>query len=136
MTHQQLSTYELLKERKKWLQEEIRQVDMALAGMQAGVPFQKQEHVKSRPSDGVQWSDKIDEVFDNYNGELNFEEIKERLIGLGLQEAGDKKYKPSINACLSRKVKQTKLYRPRAGYYRKKSKDATLFDEDHTQEIQ
>jgi len=129
MTHQQLSTYELLKERKRWLEEEIRQVDMALAGMQAGLPLQKQEHVKNRPSDGVQWSDKVDEVFENYNDELNFEGIKERLVGLGLQEAEDKKYKPSINACLARKVKQEKIERIRPGFYRRKSKDATLFNQ-------
>ncbi len=129
MEYQGLDTIELLKKRKKWLQEEIRRIDLALVAMGAKPSLQKQDHVKSRPSDGVQWSDKVDEVFENYDGELNFEEIKEKLVELGLQEAGEKKYKPSINACLARKVKQVKLERTRPGFYRRKPKDATLFDQ-------
>ena len=135
MTNQGLSTIEILRERKKWLQEEVRQTDIALASMGVEPSLQKQEHVNNRPFGGIQWSAKIDEVFANYNGELNFKGVAERLVELGLQEAQDKKHKPSINACLARKVKQEKIERTRPGFYRKKSKDATLFDQNPTEEI-
>ncbi|MCK4815218.1 hypothetical protein KA005_05565 [bacterium] len=134
MTNQGLGTIELLKERKKWFQEEVRQIDIALVAMGVEPSLQKQEHVKKRPSEGVQWSDKIDEVFANYNGELNFKGVAERLVELGLQEAQNKKHKPSITACLARKVKQVKIERTRPGFYRRKSRGATLFDRQ-TEEI-
>lgn len=129
MTHQGLDTIELLKERKKWLQEEVRRIDLALVAMGVEPSLQKQEHVKKRPSDGVQWSDKVDEVFAHYDGEMNFEGVAKKLIGLGLHEAQNKKHKPSITACLARKVKQEKIERTRPGFYRRKPKDATLFDQ-------
>ncbi|MCG2776617.1 MAG: hypothetical protein L6406_13145 [Desulfobacterales bacterium] len=135
MTNQGLGTIEMLRERKKWLQEEIRQIDVALVAMGVESSVQKQGYVKSRPSDGVQWSDKVDEVFAHNDGELNFKGVAERLVELGLQEAQDKKHKPSITACLARKVKQEKIERARPGFYRRKSKDAILFDQNPTEEI-
>lgn len=134
MINQGLDTIELLRERKKWLQEEVRRIDLALVAMGVNSSLQKQEYVKNRPSGGVQWSNKVDEVFAHYDGELNFKGVAERLVELGLQEAQNKKHKPSITACLARKVKQEKIERTRPGFYRRKSKDATLFDQQ-TEEI-
>ena len=68
MINQGLDTVELLKERKKWFQEEVRRIDLALVAMGAESSLQKQKHVNNRPFGGIQWSAKIDDVFIHFTG--------------------------------------------------------------------
>ena len=113
---------EILRKRREWLQAEIERTDLALsAALATKEPLKKQERSKVLPST-IQWAPKIDEVFENYDGELDYKRLSKKLVELGLIEAGDERNKGSILACLSRKVKQKqpKIERVRPGVYRRK----------------
>jgi len=121
MLEQEISLVKILEQRKLWLQNEIRQADIALSALRSELLQPKQTNSSVATTDRIKWSPKIDEIFQDYNGELTLNEICEKLCEMGMQQA--KAYKASINACLSRKVKQEKLTRIRPSVYRRKQSD-------------
>lgn len=123
MADQEIGLVKFLEQRKLWLQNEIRQTDIALSALRTESLQPKQNHSLATTTDRMKWSPKIDELFKNYDGELTLNAICEKLVEMGMQQAKEKSYKASINACLSRKVKQGKLRRVRPSVYCKKQAD-------------
>ena len=117
MDIESISTVDFLIQRKRLFQDEINKIDKALAVMQEPTTDSRQRRSKQNE---VQWSDKVDEVFENFEGDLAFTQVCKKLVEIGVPEAAKISYKASINACLSRKVSQGKLERPRKGIYRKR----------------
>lgn len=126
MDIQNLSTLTFLKERKKVLEDELKDINRLLGMLQTnGSP---PEGAQRDRSTDMQWSNKVDMVFKDFNGELSFKQVRNKLVEMGVQEAKDPSYRGSINACLARKVKQGSLERPRIGIYRKKKKSPDIMD--------
>ena len=124
MLEQEISLIELLEQRKLWLQDEIRQTDIALSALKSESLSPKRGRLSTTPTAiKMKWAPKIDELFKNYDEELTLHAIFDKLGELGMDEAKNKLHRASINACLSRRVKQGKLYRVRPGVYRRKQSD-------------
>ena len=114
----EFSTINLLQRQRAALRAEIDKIDLALAVLikasPQGVPSHKAANV------APQWSPSIDRLFEQEGREMDFQQVREGLIALGLRQAEETAYRGSILACLARKVKQGKLERVRTGVYRQK----------------
>lgn len=123
MLEQEISLVKFLEQRKLWLQNEIRQTDIAISALRNESLQPKQTDSLVTTGDRIKWAPKIDAIFKDYDGELTLNEICEKLVEIGMEQAKEKKYKASILACVSRKTTQGKLYRVRSGVYRRKQSD-------------
>ena len=123
MAEQEIGLVKFLEQRKLWLQNEIRQADIALTALRSELIQPKQNNSLVATTDRMKWAPKIDKLFEDYNGELTLHVIFDKIGKFGTDEAKNKLHRASINACLSRRVQQGKLYRVSLGIYRKKKKD-------------
>ena len=123
MADQEISLMKILEQRKLWLQNEMRQTDIAISALRNESLQPKQNHSLAATTDRMKWAPKIDKLFKDYNGELTLHVIFDKIGKFGADEAKNKLHRASINACLSRRVQQGKLYRVSPGVYRREKND-------------
>lgn len=119
MANQRPDVLEVLENEKKWYQEQITRINVAISALKGEIIQPKQMRISTS---GVQWSFEIDKVFDKYHDKnFNLQSVRKNLAEEGIQEALNDAFKNTINSCLARKVTQGKLERVRPGFYRKRS---------------
>ena len=122
---------EILEENKKWHQDQIYRISIAISALKGEKNSIKPEIQKISTRSGVQWAFEIDKLYEKYPTEaFNVKEVCTKLAEQGVAEALDSANQNTVNTALARKVSQGKLVREKPGYYKKKPIRDSQFTEE------
>ena len=120
MGNERPDVLEILEENKKWHQEQIARIGLAIAALKGENGKPKNEIKKPSKRSGIKWAYEIDKLYENYPNEaFNLNTIRSKLAEQGLAEALADVYRSTISTALSRKVTEGKLVREKPGFYKK-----------------
>lgn len=135
MGNERPDVLEILEENKRWHQEQIARIGLAIAALKGESSLPKNKIKKTSKRSGIKWAYEIDKLYENYPNEaFNLNDIRHGIAERGLTEALDDIYKNTISTALARKVKEGKLVREKPGFYKKEIGNAK-FDKREAEQM-